>query len=116
MPRRTRMNWSPRQIVQDHPKFVEVLGDLRQPVAELLAAEQPTAEKAAVSGPLDADKLDYLLRDSYFAGVKYGVFDLERILHKVEIVRSGDESYIGVARKGKDALESYRLARYLMHA
>ncbi|MDW8381179.1 MAG: HD domain-containing protein [Verrucomicrobiota bacterium] len=104
------------QIVQDHPEFKRVLGDQLQAVVECLNSKQPTVETAVVSGPLDADKLDYLLRDSYFAGVKYGVFDLERILHKVQVVRSGNESYIGVASKAKDALESYRLARYLMHA
>jgi len=32
-----------------------------------------------VSGPIDADKQDYLLRDSYFTGVKYGIYDQERL-------------------------------------
>jgi len=38
--------------------------------------------RSVLSGPLDADKQDYLLRDSYFCGVKYGVFDLPQ-LHQV---------------------------------
>ncbi len=33
-----------------------------------------------VSGQLDIDKLDYLLRDSHYAGVKYGEYDLKRLL------------------------------------
>jgi len=40
--------------------------------------------KEIVSGPLDADKMDYLLRDSYYCGVKYGVFDLERLINTLE--------------------------------
>jgi hypothetical protein len=32
--------------------------------------------RSVLSGPLDSDKQDYLLRDSYYCGVKYGVFDL----------------------------------------
>ena len=34
--------------------------------------------RQVVSGPLDADKQDYLLRDSLFAGVNYGVFDIHQ--------------------------------------
>lgn len=105
-----------REVLLHHPSVKDVLGDKRNQVANLLASDETTAQKAAISGPLDADKLDFLLRDSYFAGVKYGAFDLERIIHTVQMVKSGDESYIGVMHKGKDALASYRLARYLMHA
>ena len=36
--------------------------------------------KDIVSGSLDADKMDYLLRDSYFCGVRYGVYDLDQLL------------------------------------
>src|SRR5690606_27961588 len=32
------------------------------------------------SFPLDADRMDYLYRDSYFSGVKYGLYDLSRLL------------------------------------
>jgi HD superfamily phosphohydrolase len=34
--------------------------------------------RSLVSGPLDADKQDYLLRDSHYCGVKYGIFDLDQ--------------------------------------
>jgi len=105
-----------REILLRHPEVQAVLGESAQEVADLLASEEPSVQQAVVSGPLDADKLDYLLRDSYFAGVQYGRFDLERILHTVRVIRSGDESYLAVTRKGQEALESYRLARYLMHA
>lgn len=32
------------------------------------------------SFPLDADRMDYLYRDSYFSGVKYGLYDMSRIM------------------------------------
>lgn len=105
-----------REILLHHPAVKDVLGGQINEVVDLLAADETSAEKAVISGPLDADKMDYLLRDSYFAGVKYGMYDLERILHTVKEVKSGKETYVGVMHKGKDALESYRLARYLMHA
>ncbi|HWL54802.1 MAG TPA: HD domain-containing protein [Chthoniobacteraceae bacterium] len=34
-----------------------------------------------ISSSLDADRMDYLLRDSHFTGVKYGSFDLEWVLN-----------------------------------
>ena len=36
-----------------------------------------------VSSSLDADRMDYLLRDAHFTGVRYGIFDLEWLLHAV---------------------------------
>lgn len=64
-----------------------------------------------VSGPLDADRMDYLLRDAYFTGVNYGTFDLDRILrllrpHKDRIV---------VKESGMHAVEHYLLSRYEMY-
>ncbi len=68
-----------------------------------------------VSGGLDADKLDYLRRDSYHIGVAYGQFDLDRILHTIRRTPH-KQTRICIDIKGKDALENYRLGRYLMHA
>jgi HD superfamily phosphohydrolase len=69
--------------------------------------------KEIVSSGLDADKLDYLRRDSYHVGVAYGSFDLDRILHTLSSTAEGN---LCVLEKGKDAVENYRLGRYLMHA
>ena len=41
--------------------------------------EQPIVVNL-VSSPLDADRMDYLLRDAYFTGVNYGTIDMDRIL------------------------------------
>jgi HD superfamily phosphohydrolase len=70
--------------------------------------------KNIVSGPLDADKMDYLLRDSYFCGVKYGVFDLDRILNTVESYDDKLDKYIAVKYDGVNSLEQFALAKYYM--
>lgn len=67
-----------------------------------------------VSGNLDADKLDYLKRDSYHLGVKYGEYDLERIIHTLDRT-VGSLPVTCVVRKGAYALENYRLSRSMMH-
>ena len=72
--------------------------------------------KDIVSGPMDADKLDYLLRDSYYTGVKYGVFDLDKVINSLEpIPMGGDEVQVGIKEEGKYALEQMLLAIYHMN-
>jgi HD superfamily phosphohydrolase len=73
-----------------------------------------TVEHDIISGPLDADKLDYLLRDSYFCGVRYGVYDLDRLLETVVSVddRDAKRSYIGVQEEDLPAVDQYVLARH----
>ena len=67
-----------------------------------------------VSSDLDADKMDYLLRDSYFAGVKYGMYDLEKIIESCQVSCEEDQSYLAISDEGIYALEQLLLARYHM--
>jgi HD superfamily phosphohydrolase len=65
-----------------------------------------------VSSQLDVDRFDYLLRDSLMTGAKYGIYDLEWIIHALEIDEAGDRIF--VAAKGLYAVEEYLQARYYM--
>lgn len=73
-----------------------------------------------ITGQLDADRMDYLLRDSLHLGVRYGTFDLERVINTVCAVPGtkdgGDDlaPRIGVSEGGWHAAESLILARYYM--
>ena len=69
-----------------------------------------------ISGELDVDKMDYLLRDSLFCGVEYGKFDLERLLETVVPIEDPETGLwgIGVHAGGVHALEALVLARYYM--
>ncbi|MBN1901486.1 HD domain-containing protein [Candidatus Sumerlaeota bacterium] len=69
--------------------------------------------KDIVSGPLDADKLNYLLRDSLFCGVKYGIYDLEQILNSMcrEKWDDSDECLM-LDDDGVFSLEQFILAKY----
>jgi HD superfamily phosphohydrolase len=64
-----------------------------------------------VSSQLDADRMDYLLRDAYFTGVNYGTFDLERILR----VMRPYKGHIVVKESGMHAVEDYLMSRYQMY-
>lgn len=64
-----------------------------------------------ISSQLDADRMDYLLRDSYFTGTTYGHFDLYRILRVMKVVNNR----IVYKESGVQAIENYILARYHMY-
>jgi len=70
--------------------------------------------KQIVSGPLDADKQDYLLRDSYFCGVQYGHYDLAQ-LHRSLVLPARDEELM-IDPDGVHAVEQFVLAKYYMTA
>jgi len=63
-----------------------------------------------MSGPIDADQLDYLKRDSHYTGVAYGVIDTDRLLGTIEVF-NGD---LVVDRSGLSAVEGILVARALM--
>lgn len=64
-----------------------------------------------VSSQLDADRMDYLLRDAYATGVNYGTFDIERILRVLRPYKGS----IVVKESGMHAVEDYLMSRYQMY-
>jgi len=68
------------------------------------------------AGEVDADRMDYLLRDSLFAGVHYGKFDQERLIQSLCLVNPPGEGspVLAIEEGGKHALEALILARYFM--
>jgi len=65
-----------------------------------------------ISSDLDVDRMDYLIRDSYYTGVAYGVIDTERLLYSLKY---DEEDNIILTQKGVQAAESTLLARYFMY-
>lgn len=100
-------------------------------IISLLSKGYLSAEKvflgSIINGEMDADKLDYLLRDSHYCGVSYGKYDLERILDTLTVVRvkETEESVkeqdtnpgvwqLGIDSDGVQAVEGLIFARYWM--
>jgi len=68
-----------------------------------------------VSGQLDADRADYLLRDSHHIGVTYGFYDLNRLIATLTVAIDPDDSpVIAVEEGGEHAAEALIIARYMM--
>jgi HD superfamily phosphohydrolase len=111
-----------RQIVESaesevNKKLSERDGKLPQAVADFwkgdVKSSVPGFLEQVVSSQLDADRFDYLLRDSYAAGVDYGEFDhlwLITHLHADE-----EHSRLYLSSKALLAAEAYIFARYHMY-
>lgn len=104
------------KIVLGDTEVGSVLRRLGEDFPERIASViQKTYEKAIVvnlvSSPLDADRMDYLLRDAYFTGVEYGTIDMDRILRMLRPY----QGRIVVKESGMHAVEDYLMSRYQMY-
>ncbi len=109
--------WSAR-IIQENHEIKNIIEKFSQEsvnqITGIISGNQipNKAIKALVSSQLDCDRLDYLLRDSYTTGARYGQLDLERILDAMTIAPDGD---LAIHPKGLMAVEHYLITRNLMY-
>jgi HD superfamily phosphohydrolase len=70
-----------------------------------------------VGNAFGVDRMDYLLRDAYHAGVAYGRFDHFRLIDTIRILPKvgGEEPALGVEEGGLHSAEALLLARYFMY-
>jgi HD superfamily phosphohydrolase len=67
-----------------------------------------------VSSELDCDRMDYLLRDSYFCGVSYGSYDLDWMLDNLEMCVENNCAYLGINERAVVTFDDFLLSRYHM--
>lgn len=70
---------------------------------------------------LDADRLDYLLRDSYQTGVKYGLVDLQYLIRLLVVVEdtaihSENNKVLACNKKGQHVVEHFLMSRYFHYS
>jgi len=99
-----------------------IVGDLledggvsKNRIADLVRGRRTTKTDSVVSGivagQVDADKMDYLIRDSFYCGVNYGLVDIHRLINSIEIAKNLELQFDLAAR---GALEAFLVARYEM--
>ncbi len=67
-----------------------------------------------VSSEMDCDRMDYLLRDSYFCGVSYGKFDLDWIIDNLKICVENSTAYLGISERAISTFDDFLLSRFHM--
>src|SRR5690625_33964 len=90
------------QVAEDFPK--DVANVINKTYHDKLVT-------SLISSQIDADRMDYLLRDAYYTGVSYGNFDMERILR----VMRPTEDKVVIKSSGMHAVEDYIMSRYQMY-
>ncbi len=67
-----------------------------------------------VSSEMDCDRMDYLLRDSYFCGVSYGNFDLDWLLDNIKPCIIDNQTFLGITERAVVTFDDFLLSRFHM--
>ncbi len=74
------------------------------------------ALRQIVSSECDADRMDYLQRDSFYSGVNYGKFDADWLIDNVVAVEQDGQMFMGIRSRAIFSFEDFLLSRYHMFA
>jgi len=116
-----RRGWNHEDVTEWIIRESEV-GDLleddgisKNRIANLVRGRRETKNDSVVSsivaGQVDADKMDYLIRDSFYCGVNYGLVDIHRLINSLEV---SDDLTLEFDIAARGALEAFLVARYEM--
>jgi len=103
-----------------HEDITEILKDseigdiLREEGLRIKEIAEHVIGRSGISiacGDIDADRMDYLVRDSYYTGVAYGVFDLTRLVNKIYF----EKNKLIIDSGGLRAAESLLISRFMMY-
>lgn len=68
-----------------------------------------------ISSELDVDRMDYLLRDSYFTGVSYGQFDVQWLVaHLCHYIDDAGKLHLGLQDRAVFTFDDFLLSRHHM--
>ena len=107
-----------RRVISDpqsdvHRILREYDPQLPTKVVGLLSGEGPPLLCDILASQLDADRLDYLLRDNLMTGSRYGDYDFQWLLHSLTVDEATGR--LAVTWKGISAVEAYLQSRYHMY-
>jgi HD superfamily phosphohydrolase len=108
-----------RDVIESHPanqNYHITAGE----IADFLSGDSSPGRsliwRSLISGQLDADRADYLLRDSHHIGVAYGHYDLARLISTLTVALDPEtgSAVPAVEEGGEHAAEALIIARYMM--
>ncbi|MBO8160484.1 MAG: HD domain-containing protein [Thermosipho sp. (in: Bacteria)] len=98
----------------------DIVSDLREimkRVIEVFNGEnEGTIDFAIIQGPLGADRMDFVLRDSYYAGTRgFGTGSLDRLIRNSLIVSKDGKDYLAYSIKVIDEIYTILFGRFMMY-
>ena len=120
--------WTVKLIASTESNINKILLELESPLRENIVTLlidiysgifEPHWGKEIISSQIDADRMDYLLRDAYMCGVQYANFDRDWLINNMELRKIKPENnrdgIVINAVKGMYAVESFIISRYHMY-
>lgn len=108
-----------QHIINNYPPIKHAIEEkgINTKMVAMLLDDKPLADyfilKNIVSGQLDADRADYLLRDSYTCGVKYGEYDYKRYIQSFFLRENRNgQPQLCIEEKNIYLVEAFLMARY----
>lgn len=97
--------------ILDKETISSILEDIdlkKRDILDIISVKKPLGK--ILNGSIDIDKMDYLVRDSYYTGVTYGIIDLYRLVQEITFF---DDTLV-IEDGGLQAVESLCVSRFLM--
>jgi HD superfamily phosphohydrolase len=106
--------FGPRHIAGLIDPSLPVPGDFFTEAIDGVRVDFRTVLAQIVSSELDADRMDYLRRDSLFAGVSYGEFDFEWLLGNLTFHIHEGRAHLALEHRALYAFEDFLISRFHM--
>ena len=65
---------------------------------------------------VDCDRMDYLLRDAHYSGIKYGTYDRDYLLHHFRIANVNGQEIVAISQNALHAVEDFLMARFAWYS
>jgi len=97
--------------------MIDNFSQLMEEVIEVFAGEESgTIDFAIVQGPLGADRIDFVLRDSYYAGTRgFGTGSIDRLVRNSMIVKKDGKEILAYDAKVVDEIYTTLFGRFMMY-
>lgn len=105
-------------LIKNHPDIKRWIGDQSEIIGGILEKSAVIERDVAlqlirsiISSALDADRLDYLIRDSYSTGVAYGLVDADFLIRNIRVAEDRGQKILGVREEALAGAEHFLFSR-----
>lgn len=75
-----------------------------------------TLANQLVHSDIDADRMDYLLRDAYHTGVRLGIYDIDFLIRNMVLVSHNNKTVLAFKEDSLHVVESFLVNRYFWYS
>lgn len=104
-----------KEIIERHCPFIDI-HDIEDIIVGCVERNPSiSAMVQLIHSELDADGIDYIMRDATFSGTSYGGFELGLLLRNLAVKKYGDVDIVGIRPKGISVVDQYLISKYFSY-